>query len=347
MMSETTTLVFHTVCPFHTGTFGSGRPLEPETYSDVLADHVNIASANGIAGMIIYNFVTSLDSFVVAQRILSLNTGLTPIIAVSPFHIHPYALARSFASIAYVTGRQAHLNLVKGATIDEQAAIGADYRTLSSHYRQMTEFLDVFNRLFADGKCDFDGEFFHLHGATLHPHPAEALRPGVFVPGSSIEAAELARGRATSSLLMAKPLTVQSVELERLGGKQPDLRHTVIVGVVARETEAKAWEAARSIYGGRRRDSVNARMFESRAISYQHLSNAELGREQEVYDGVLWCGASRAGIDCPKLVGSYGGVAAALAAYGGIGVTDVVVDLPATTSEYEHIFHAISLVSQP
>ncbi|MDR1265303.1 MAG: LLM class flavin-dependent oxidoreductase [Propionibacteriaceae bacterium] len=337
-------LVFHTVCPFYTGSFGSGRPLETEKYADLLAKHVEIAETNGINGMIIYNFMTSLDSLVIAQRILDLSDQLTPIVAVSPFHVHPYALARTFASVSYLTGRTMHLNVVKGATRDEQAAVGADGDHYSVHYRQITEFLDIFTSLFRDEKCDFEGEYYRLRGASLQPYLGSGSAPGVFVPGSSSEVAALMPGRATSSLLMAKPLVTQADEIQRLRAGQPDLRQTIIVGIVAGEKDENAWAFARKIYGTRRSDVIDARIFESRSISYQHQSNAALGRESEVFDDVLWCGASRAGIDCPKLVGSYERVAAALANYFEIGVTDIVIDLPASTSEYEHIFRATQLV---
>ena len=41
-------LHFHTVCPFHTGTFGMNQPLKASAYRLLLAKHVAIAEDNGL-----------------------------------------------------------------------------------------------------------------------------------------------------------------------------------------------------------------------------------------------------------------------------------------------------------
>ncbi|MEZ5840839.1 MAG: LLM class flavin-dependent oxidoreductase [Hyphomicrobiales bacterium] len=333
---------FHTVCPFHTGAFGMDKPLEPDAYRRVLAEHVAIAEANGIEGMIIYNFATSLDSLSIASAILSAGRSLRPIVAVSPFHIHPFALARTAASLAYLHGRGIDLNLVKGATEDEQAAVGEAGRPLSGHYARMAEFLDILNALFNDGACDLAGDFYTLKRAALHPPLAAGTRPLLFVPGSSPEAANVIAGRASSSLLMAKPLDAQRQEIARLAVASPGLRQTIIIGICARPTDEEAWEAAGRLYAGNRREAMNARMFVNRAISFQHRSNAAFAAEQELFDDALWYGGAKIGIDCPKLVGSYERVAESLAAYVALGVTDIIIDLPPTLEEYPHAFRAIA-----
>jgi hypothetical protein len=56
-----------------------------------------------------------------------------------------------------------------------------------------------------------------------------------------------------------------------------------------------------------------------------------------VHDERLWYGAPTRGIDAPKLVGSAAQVREWLRSCADIGVTDIIVDLPPTVAEYEHL----------
>jgi alkanesulfonate monooxygenase SsuD/methylene tetrahydromethanopterin reductase-like flavin-dependent oxidoreductase (luciferase family) len=163
----------------------------------------------------------------------------------------------------------------------------------------------------------------------------------VFIPGSSEQSAPVVREHADASLLMAKPFRALAAELDRLSCPMRQLRHAMIIGIVARATDEEAWAAARDAYGNDPRAKAIARVFLAGSSSLQHRANVSFAREQELHDGVLWFGASGLGIDCPKLVGSFARVKDALREYARLGITDVVIDLPRELGEYEHVARVI------
>ncbi|MCD1257286.1 LLM class flavin-dependent oxidoreductase [Paenibacillus athensensis] len=331
-------LRFFTVCPFHTASFGMGESIAPSEYVAAVRAQAAWADHNGMYGMVIYNFHSSLDPWLTAAEILRSTAQLRPMVAVQPFHSHPYTVARQIATACYMHGRGIDLNVVVGATPSEVAMLGDTALGPDKHGR-LREFCEIIRSLLV-GEASCDGEFYRVSALSLSPPiPAEA-NVSLYVPGSSEQSAATVKAVADSSLLMAKPLERLREELARLD--RPGLRQAMIVGIVARETEAAAWEAARRMYGDNRKSRLASRMFVTRSDSGQHMSNLQLAQEADVYDDILWYGAPKTGIDAPKLVGSYEQVRNALERYIAAGITDIVLDLPEEPGdEYEHMLEAV------
>jgi alkanesulfonate monooxygenase len=146
------------------------------------------------------------------------------------------------------------------------------------------------------------------------------------------------------ALVMAKPLADITAEHRRLTdwGLRGGL--AMIVGIVARDTGAEARAHATARHGSTRRDALVRRQFAAAATSSQHRANLELADRGDPAEGVLWYGAGRIGVDCPKLVGSYDQVAERLGEYVDAGVRTVVLDLPDSADEYAHVHHVLDLV---
>ncbi|MFC6935958.1 hypothetical protein ACFQHO_40495 [Actinomadura yumaensis] len=163
----------------------------------------------------------------------------------------------------------------------------------------------------------------------------------MLAPGSRSPEIAAVLPRLDRALVMAKPRADLAAEHERLaaGGLAGGL--AMIVGVVARDTDELAWETAERRYAATRRDALTRRLFARQVTSSQHRANIELAEAGVLHDECLWYGAGRVGIDCPKLVGSYKTVAAALDGYRELGVRTVVLDLPYEPAEYEHIAKAL------
>jgi alkanesulfonate monooxygenase len=334
---------FLVVCPFHTRNFGvAAGVFSPSEYMDELVGHARWADEHGIHAMVMYSFASSLDPFSVAAAILQCTRRLRPVVTIIPFQHHPTAAARSLATLCYLYGRGADLNLVAGATPAELERAGESTDKQLGCAR-LGEYVSVLRQLFA-GSCSFHGEHYRISDFRLPLEVPAEERPRVFIPGSSEQSLPIVREHADSSLLMAKPFRALAAELARLACPTRKLLHTLIVGIVARATDAEAWSVARDSHGNDRRAKAVARVFLAGSRSMQHHASAALAREQEVYDDVLWSGASGLGIDCPKLVGSYERVKDALREYVRLGVTDVVIDLPHELREYEHVARVIDSV---
>lgn len=331
---------FHVVCPFHTTQFGVGSDLvSANEFLDAVRAHVGWAEDHGIHGMVLYAFQASLDPFATAAAVLQSSRTLRPIVTVLPHQIHPTAAARAIATLGYLYDRGIDLNMVGGASARELQRVGESGDKRAS-YDRLAEYVSVLRPLL-QGNCTYRGRYYQLEDYTYSPSVPPDRMPCIFVPGSSEESAPVVRDHADSSLLMAKPLARIREEVTLLSRGPRALRHGMIVGIVARETDEAAWASARNPQGDERRARAVAKFFVAQTTSQQHRANAALAKVSELHDDVLWYGGASIGIDCPKLVGGYARVRDALHAYREVGVTDIVIDLPRTLTDYEHVARLI------
>ncbi len=331
-----------TVCPPHTDVFGA-RSEPGVSYASLIAAHGAAAERIGASAMLIYDFWQSLDPWITAQLVLSSTDTLEPIVAVNPALTHPATAARALAGLTHLYGRRVNLNVVAGAKEAELAALGLPARGEERHPR-LAEFIDALHAVLESRP--YHGRWNQLDTAPLEPPPDPALAPRIIAPGSSSPGAAEVLGRLDRALVMAKPRAAVAAEHQRLaaGGLRGGL--AMIVGIVARETADEAWKTARGHYAGSRRDALTSKVFARTVTSTQHAANLSAVAAGEVQDDCLWYGSDRIGMDCPKLVGSYPQVAAALRAYREAGVTTLVLDLPFELAEYEHIDRALCAPEQ-
>lgn len=330
---------FFNVCPSHTDSFGMGATRSSDAYLQDVQQHALWADEHGLYGMVIYNFHTSLDPLLTAQVVLSMTKRLHPMIAIQPAHIHPFALVRAMATMAYLYHRRIDLNVVAGASPIEMQKIGDTLEGMDRHER-LREYVCAIRALSED-TTTFHGRYYNLENLSVQPTLSRTYQPHIYIPGSSDASCETVQHFADSSLLMAKPFAHIREETQRVNGDRCDLRHTMIVGVITRKTSQEAWDATSSLAHQDRRTKLANRMFITQTSSHQHHTNLVLAQQQEVFDDVLWYGSAKVGIDAPKLVGSYTEVHQAIQQYAELGITDILLDLPDNPREYDHILQAI------
>lgn len=323
-----------TVCPHHTDVYGQrADPAAP--YASLLAAHCAMSERLGASAMLVFDFWQSLDPWVTAQLILSATTALEPVVAVNPALMHPAVAARLVASLSHVYGRRVNLNVVAGAKQSDLDALGVAAGPDEDKYARTADFISALSAVLA--ARPYEGPYYRLDAPSLEPPADPARAPRILAPGSRAPGVARILPLLDRAMVMAKPRTALAEERERLVTAGLAQGMAMIVGIVARPTAGQAWEAAREHYAGSRRDQLAARVFNKRITSSQHRANLEAAAGAELYDECLWYGADRIGMDCPKLVGSYGEVAQALAAYEDLGVRTLILDLPFAVAEYEHV----------
>ncbi|MFC5744461.1 LLM class flavin-dependent oxidoreductase [Actinomadura rugatobispora] len=331
-----------TICPAHGDVF-AGAPGPGDKYAEVVADHCRAAERLGAAAMLIYDFWQSLDPWVAGQLVLSRSTTLEPIVAVNPALTHPAVAARALAGLVHLYGRRVNLNVVAGAKTGELEALGLEPDP-GGKYERMADFVGALGGVLRGEP--YTGSRYRIRIAPPEPVPDPALAPRVLAPGSRSDGIAALLPRLDRALVMAKPRADLAEERDRLaaGGLEGGL--AMLVGIVARDTDEEAWETAHRHHAGTRRDALTRKVFERQITSSQHRANLSLAAEAPRRDECLWYGAGRIGIDCPKLVGSYETVAAALRAYRELDVRTVVIDLPFDVTEYEHVAKVLALCPQ-
>ncbi|WP_157853335.1 LLM class flavin-dependent oxidoreductase [Streptomyces xanthophaeus] len=298
------------IVPPHSESFGLGGRMAAKSYLERLESYLASAERAGVTGAFVYDFPVAMDPWLAAFDVLAYSTVLEPVVAVRPHQESAESVARRAADLHYRFGRPTHVNVVAGAT--RPARSSGDLVDKAAARRELAAFA-------AQVRAELD--------RRIRP---EEGRPLVVTPSSGTPG----RVPADGVLMMARPRTVLAQDIARVRAEQRVERITMLVGLVVRDTEEEAWEAATALYAPDRRQEVAGRLFMSQVVSSEHHASYALAEEGEVHDERLWYGAPARGIDAPKLVGSVAQVAAWLRSCRDLGVSDLIVDLVPDPAEY-------------
>lgn len=315
------------IVPPHTENFGSGAALPPRDYLDRLTRHLTAAEQAGATGAFAYDFPAAIDPWLAAFDVLACS-ALEPIVAVRPHRDSAEAVARRLLDLAYRFGRPAHVNLVSGATAAAREA--ADTGDKAAARRRLGQFAAELRAELAKRADPAD--------PADPSNPAGPAAPLLITPSSSTPGVV----PVDLVLLMARPRPALAGQIARIRAEQGVDRVALLVGVVARPTEEAAWAAAAEMFPEDRRKRVANSLFMAQVVSSEHQAAHAFGEGPGVQDERLWYGFPTFGLDAPKLVGSVEQVRGWLDTCTEIGVTDLIVDLPADPGEYSHLRPVLS-----
>lgn len=301
------------IVPPHTQNFGSGHELPVQVYLDRLTAQLAAAEQIGVVGAFAYDFPAAIDPWLAAFDVLT-RSALQPIVAVRPHQESAESVARRLLDLGYRFGRPTHVNLVSGATAASRA-VGDGGDKVAARQR--------LGRFAAELRAE----------VSRRLDPADARSPLLITPSSSTPGVV----PVDMVLMMARPRPALAKEIARIRDDQGVERISLLIGMVVRETEEQAWAAAADLYPDDRRQRLANKMFMGQVVSSEHRAAHEFGEGQTVQDERLWYGFPTFGLDAPKLIGSTEQVLAWLDACADIGVTDLIIDLPANTGEYLHL----------
>jgi alkanesulfonate monooxygenase SsuD/methylene tetrahydromethanopterin reductase-like flavin-dependent oxidoreductase (luciferase family) len=143
-------------------------------------------------------------------------------------------------------------------------------------------------------------------------------------------------------LMMARPRQALAKEVARVRAEQGVERISLLIGLVVRETDEQAWAAAAELHPDDRRQRLANKMFMPQVIASEQRANYAFGEQCTVHDERLWYGFPSCGMDAPKLIGSADQVRAWLDDCADLGVTDLIIDLPANPAEYAYLRPVLS-----
>lgn len=314
------------IVPPHSESFGLGGRLPSAAYLERLGEYARAAEQAGITGAFVYDFPVSLDPWLAAFDVLASSTVLEPIVAVRPHLESADSVARRVVDLGYRFGRATHVNVVAGATRASRApgevvTDGDVAAAKAEARRRLGEFT-------AQVRAEIDRRRAPGDPAPLIMTPSSST-PGV-VP-------------VDCALLMARPREDLAADVARLRAEQGVERVAMLLGLVVRETEEEAWDAAATLHPKDRRQEVAGKLFMSQVVSSEHARMYALAEQGSVQDGRLWYGAPARGIDAPKLVGSVAQAGRWLRDCRDVGVTDLIVDLPAGPQEYAWVAQVLGV----
>lgn len=287
------------------------------------------SEAAGCTGALVVTDNAQLDPWLVAQLLIQASARLVPLVAVQPVYLHPYSAAKMLASLARLHGRGVHLNLVAGGFRNDLAALG-DPTPHDERYARLLEYASVIQRLCAAPQAvSFEGRYYRVAGLRLTPPLPDALRPRLYMSGSSAAGAQAAQALGATAIEYPQP----PAECVPVPGPRG-----VRIGIVARDSEDEAWQVAETRYPEDRKGQIAhalaAKVSDSswhRQLSVRSAHGAPRAREP------YWLEPFRNyQAVCPFLVGSHAQVGAMLARYLAAGHRTFILDVPANADDLRH-----------
>lgn len=254
--------------------------------------------------------------------------------------VAPALAARAFATLDHLSGGRVALHAISGASDADQQQEG-DFLGHDARYERTAEYLGLLKRLWtSETPFDHDGAHYRLRNAFSALKPAQAPHPAIYFGGASPAAISVAAQHADVFAIYGEPLAdvaqaMTKVRAEAvLHGRAERLRFNVSLRLILGDTEAAAWERARSIY------AATEAAIQSGAYGKVAAAPANVGSQRllaaahavagndDVADDRLWMGVARitgAQRNSSALVGTPDQVVDALLAYYDLGVTSFLI----------------------
>jgi len=285
----------------------------------------------GCHGILVYTDNGIGDPWLVAQLIIQSTNTLSPLVAVQPIYMTPYAAAKMVATIGFLHGRRVDLNMVAGGFRKDLLSL-SDETAHDDRYVRLVEYAQVVRGLLtADKPYSFEGQYYRVANARLQPRLDERLLPGFLVSGSS--PAGMAAARALGATAVKYPQPAQEEPPTPGAGVAAGIR----VGVISRPTDAEAWEVAHGRFPADRLGQLTHAVAMSVTDSEWHkqLSARQDGAPAVADPYWLWPFQNYQTF-CPYLVGSYDRVAEELRLYLERGFRTFILDIPRSPDDLHH-----------
>jgi alkanesulfonate monooxygenase len=315
---------------FSTSPQSSAAPRE--SYVQNVVDVARWSEEAGCEGILVYTDNSLVDPWQVAQIIIQNTRHLSPLVAVQPSYMHPYAVAKMVSSLGHLYGRRVYLNMVAGGFKNDLAALN-DTTPHDKRYARLVEYTTIIQELLkSPAPVSYHGEFYVVDKLRMTPPLAAELIPGILVSGSSD--AGLTSAQALGAIAVKYP---QPVECE----PQCDPSTAgfgIRVGIVSRETDEEAWQVAHARFPEDRKGQLTHQLAMKTSDSAWHHQLSQMATDTRNGGTPYWLHPfENYKTFCPYLVGGYERVAAELAKYIECGHRTFILDIPPTREELEHI----------
>ncbi|WP_159717135.1 FMNH2-dependent alkanesulfonate monooxygenase [Geminicoccus flavidas] len=297
----------------------------------------------GFGGVLLPTGQGCEDAWITAAALAPLTERLRFLVALRPGVASPSFFARQTATLDRLSGGRLLLNVVVGGNPSELAGDGI-YLDHDARYAQADEFLEIWQRVLAGEKVDFEGHHLRATGTVLDFPPVQRPHPPLWFDGSSNAALDLAARRIDTYLSWGEPPAQVASKIAavrtrtRLAGRE--VRFGLRIHLIVRETEAEAWAAADRLIAHLSDDAIELaqRRFreQSDSVGQQRMTALHDGRRDRlVVAPNLWAGLGlvRQGAGT-ALVGSPEIVAARLREYQALGIETIIA------SGYPHLEEA-------
>ena len=123
-----------------------------------------------------WTLLAALGAVTSSIRLGTLVTGVT--------YRHPSVLAASALTVDHVSDGRLELGLGAAWFDEEHRQLGIPFPRTGERARRLDEALQVMKLLFTTDGASFDGRYYTLDGAALHPRPVQQPHPPIWIGAS-------------------------------------------------------------------------------------------------------------------------------------------------------------------
>lgn len=308
---------------------------DPSRYLQMVENAASWSEQAGCTGMLVYSDNRQMDAWLVSQVIAQATRTLSPLVAVQPVYMHPYTVAKNIWTLSRLYDRRIYLNMVAGGFKNDLIALN-DPTPHDERYARLIEYTTIVMRLLASAKpVTFSGRYYSVSGLKMEEALPEALQPKIFISGSSAAGIAAAEAMGATAISHPKP----AGECERARGTT----HTGIrVGVIARESEERAWAYAYQRFPRTRAGELKHQLAAGVSDSHWFRDLSEAGDASTAERSVYWLAPFETYQSmCPYLVGAVDSVAGALREYIALGHRVFIADIPSCAADIEQARRAL------
>jgi alkanesulfonate monooxygenase SsuD/methylene tetrahydromethanopterin reductase-like flavin-dependent oxidoreductase (luciferase family) len=153
-----------------------------------------------------YTMVTNPLQYLTYIAGITRQVDLGTMVTVLPWH-NPVRVAEDVNMLDAFLGRNRDVicGVGRGLGRREYSGLGIDQNEARGRF---DESLQVLAQLLATGRCDFDGEFYHIHGLHLRPQPEKDLSKNLWCAGGTEQTVEIIAKHGV------RPLTIPTTSLD-------------------------------------------------------------------------------------------------------------------------------------
>ena len=304
------------------------RETDPGEYIKRVNAAARWSEAAGCEGMLVYGDNGILDAWLVSQLLVHATEHLSPLVAVQPIYMHPYAVAKMVSSLAYLHGRRTCLNMLAGGFRTDLIALDDDTEH-DVRYARTVEYAQLIKALAqGTGPVTFEGRYYRVRNLRLAP-PIPGIRAAAhdlrLLPGGAGGCAGTGcdRDQVPPAVADAPARTGDRVRHADRSDHARGCRSGLAAGVRA-FPEDRAGQIAHGL-------AMQV------SDSQWHRQLSELAGDAAVSHESYWLGPFKNyKTFCPYLVGDYNTVATELRRYMDLGFRTFILDIPASKEELWH-----------
>lgn len=294
----------------------------------------------GYEGVLLPTGKSCIDPWVAASALATHTERLKFLIAVRPGITKPTVAARMAATLDQVSQGRLLINVVAGGDPVELAGDGV-FASHDERYEETDEFLDIWRKLLAGEKVDYQGKHLAVKGGELLYPGIQKPHPPIYFGGSSDAGIAVAAKHSDVYLTWGEPIEDVKRKISKVRAAAAkegrEVKFGIRLHVIVRETEEDAWKAAEELIQYVDDEAIKkAHAVFSRydSVGQKNMATLHKGRSREQLEisPNLWAGVGlvRGGAGT-ALVGSAETVAQRIREYQEIGIESFVL------SGYPHL----------